>query len=82
MQAATWGTSIGLGEAMGAPLLRGLDPETADFSDEAVRTALRRSASRWARYVNPDGLSRELEEDWLWVGGMRDTRRPGRLRGA
>jgi hypothetical protein len=71
LQAAQWGTSIGLGDAMGALFSEEFDPESAEFTDEAVRTALVFGESL-GTLVKHDLLSRELVEDWLWVGGLWD----------
>ena len=58
LQAAQWGTSIGLGDAMGALFSEDFDPESAEFTDEAVRTALVFGESL-GTLVKHDLLSRE-----------------------
>jgi hypothetical protein len=71
LQAAQWGTSMGLGDAMGRLFSEDFDAESADFTDDAVRTALVFGESL-GTLVKHDLLNRELVEDWLWLGGLWD----------
>src|SRR4051812_49856058 len=79
LQAAQWGTSIGLGDAMGHLFSEGFNPQSAEFTDGAVRTALVFGESL-GTLVKHDLLSRELVEDWLWVQGLWDRVGPAARR--
>jgi hypothetical protein len=79
LQVAQWGSSIGLGDAMGELFSDSVDSGSAEFTDGAVRTALVFGESI-GTLVKHDVLSRELVEDWLWVKGLWDRVEPAALK--
>lgn len=69
VQIARWGTELGIQDAMPSIFGDDFDPESADATDEAVRTMLG-FGETVGTLVKNDLLSVELVLDWLWVEGI------------
>lgn len=79
VQLAQWGTSVGLGDAMPRVFADDFDPETADMTNDAVRTLLQFGESV-ATLTKHDLLSTELVHDWLWIEGIWSRVGPAAIR--
>ena len=69
IQIAQWGTALGTGDAFAQLFADDFDPETAEVTDQAVRTILVFGESI-GTLTKRDLLSAELVHDWLWVEGL------------
>jgi hypothetical protein len=79
IQIAQWGTALGVQDAMPRIFDDGFDPDTADASDESVRTLLVYGESIGTLTKN-NLLSPELVHDWLWIEGIWSRVGPAALR--